>query len=92
LTAVDISRVSGVRVNHSSYGARPAPIGSRVLVCLFEHHIEIRDLKTQALLRNFIAMSYLRLGKLTHLPTSPFAPALPQSRASPHVGLDVTVH
>jgi transposase len=42
---------SCVRVDHSSYAARPAPIGSRVLVRVFEHHIEIRDLKTQALLR-----------------------------------------
>ena len=42
---------SCVRVEHSSYAARPAPIGTRVLVRVFEHHIEIRDLKTQALLR-----------------------------------------
>ena len=42
---------SCVRVEHSSYAARPAPIGSRVLVRVFEHRIEIRDLKTQALLR-----------------------------------------
>jgi len=28
---------------------------------------------------NFIAIAYLRLGKLTHLPSSPFVPALPQS-------------
>jgi len=28
---------------------------------------------------NFIAIAYLRLGKLTHLPTSPFVPALAQS-------------
>jgi transposase len=40
-----------VRIDHSSYAARPAPIGSRVLVRLFEHRVEIRDLKTQALLR-----------------------------------------
>jgi transposase len=40
-----------VRVDHSSYAARPAPIGSRVLVRVFERRIEIRDLKTQALLR-----------------------------------------
>lgn len=26
---------------------------------------------------NFIAIAYLRLGKLTHLPTSPFVPAMP---------------
>ena len=42
---------SCVRVDHSSYAARPAPIGSRVLVRKFEHRIEIRDLQTQALLR-----------------------------------------
>jgi transposase len=28
---------------------------------------------------NFIAIAYLRLGKLTHLPASPFLPAMPQS-------------
>jgi transposase len=28
---------------------------------------------------NFIAIAYLRLGKLTHLPTSPFVPAMAQS-------------
>lgn len=42
---------SCVRVDHSSYAARPAIIGSRVLVRLFEDHIEIRALATQALLR-----------------------------------------
>ena len=42
---------SCVRVDHSSYAARPAPIGSRVLVRLFARRLEIRDLKTQALLR-----------------------------------------
>lgn len=42
---------SCVRVDHSSYAARPAPIGSRVLVRVFGRRIEIRDLKTQALLR-----------------------------------------
>lgn len=40
-----------VRIDHSSYAARPAPIGSQVLVRLFEHRLEIRDLQTQALLR-----------------------------------------
>lgn len=40
-----------VRVDNSSYAARPAPIGSTVLVRLYEHSIEIRDHKTQALLR-----------------------------------------
>jgi transposase len=42
---------SCVRVDHSSYAARPAAIGSVVLVRVFEHRIEIRDLRTQALLR-----------------------------------------
>jgi transposase len=42
---------SCVRVDHSSYAARPAPIGTKVLVRVFTHRIEIRDLKTQALLR-----------------------------------------
>jgi transposase len=40
-----------VRVDHSSYAARPARIGSRVLVRVFEHHLEIRDFRTQELLR-----------------------------------------
>lgn len=40
-----------VRIEHSSYAARPAAIGSRVLVRVFERHIEIRDRATQALLR-----------------------------------------
>lgn len=40
-----------VRVDLCSYAARPALIGSIVLVRLFEHHLEIRDLKSQALLR-----------------------------------------
>ena len=43
---------SCVRVDHSSYAARPAPIGAKVLVRMFEHRIEIRDLRTQALLRS----------------------------------------
>lgn len=42
---------SCVRVDHSSYAARPAIIGTHVLVRLFEHHLEIRDLCTQSLLR-----------------------------------------
>jgi transposase len=42
---------SCVRVDHSSYAARPAPIGAKVLVRIFERRIEIRDLHTQALLR-----------------------------------------
>ena len=42
---------SCIRVKHSSYAARPAKIGERVLVRLFEHHLEIRNLTTQVLLR-----------------------------------------
>jgi len=42
---------SCVRIDHSSYAARPARIGAKVLVRLFDRHIEIRDLATQALLR-----------------------------------------
>jgi hypothetical protein len=40
-----------VRIDHSSYAARPAPIGSLVLVRIFEHRIEIRDLQSKSLLR-----------------------------------------
>lgn len=42
---------SCVRIDHSSYAARPAPIGSKVLVRLFERRLEIRDPRTHALLR-----------------------------------------
>lgn len=45
---------SCVLVDHSSYAARPAPIGSQVLVRIFDHRIEIRDLRTQALLRGHV--------------------------------------
>jgi transposase len=40
-----------VRVDNSSYAARPAAIGSTVLVRIYQHLIEIRDHKTQVLLR-----------------------------------------
>jgi transposase len=40
-----------VRVDNSSYAARPAAIGSTVLVRIYESLVEIRDHKTQALLR-----------------------------------------
>jgi hypothetical protein len=40
-----------VRVAHCSYAARPASIGSKVLVRIFAHRLEIRDRQTQALLR-----------------------------------------
>ena len=42
---------SCVRVDHSSYAARPAPIGSKVLVRIFERRIELRDIQTKQLLR-----------------------------------------
>lgn len=40
-----------VRVDHSSYAARPAAIGSKVLVRIYARRIEIRELSTGALLR-----------------------------------------
>ena len=40
-----------IRIDHSSYAARPARIGSRVLVRLFDHQVEIRDRQTHTLLR-----------------------------------------
>lgn len=40
-----------VRVDHSSYAARPAAIGSKVLVRIYSQRIEIRDLHTGSLLR-----------------------------------------
>ena len=42
---------SCVRVDHSSYAARPAAIGSKVLVRIYAQRIEIRDINTAALLR-----------------------------------------
>ena len=40
-----------IRHDHSSYAARPAAIGSQVLVRVFDRHLEIRDQRTLALLR-----------------------------------------
>ncbi len=40
-----------MRVDHSSYAARPASIGSKVLVRIYAQRIEIRDINTAALLR-----------------------------------------
>ena len=42
---------SCVRLQHSSYAARPAAIGSKVLVRVYAQRLEIRDLQTGALLR-----------------------------------------
>ncbi|NBV53278.1 MAG: hypothetical protein EBR83_07145, partial [Verrucomicrobia bacterium] len=44
-----------VQVDGAWYAARPAPIGSVVLVRLYAHEIEIRDLKTLALIRRHSA-------------------------------------
>jgi transposase len=43
---------SCVRVDHSSYAARPAAIGSKVLVRIYAQRIEIRDLTSGGLLRS----------------------------------------
>jgi len=42
---------SCVRVDHSSYAARPAVIGTKVLVRIYAQRIEIRNINTAALLR-----------------------------------------
>jgi transposase len=41
-----------ITVDGASYGARPAAIGSQVLVRVYDLEIEIRDLRTQALIRS----------------------------------------
>ncbi len=43
-----------VLVEHSSYAARPARIGTKVLVRIFDRHLEIRDRATKALLRTHV--------------------------------------
>ena len=43
---------SCVRVDHSSYAARPAAIGSKVRVRIFAQRIQIFDLQTGTLLRS----------------------------------------
>lgn len=40
-----------VQVDGAWYAARPAPIGAEVLIRLYEHEIEIRDLQTLELIR-----------------------------------------
>jgi hypothetical protein len=40
-----------VRVDHSSYAARPATIGAKVLVRIYKQRIEIRDMHSTELLR-----------------------------------------
>src|SRR5204863_69253 len=63
-----------VRVDNSSYAARPAAIGSTVLVRIYPSVIEIRDHNTQALLRTHARAA--RAGSLV-LPESerPFNPS-----------------
>ena len=63
-----------VRVDSSYYAARPAPIGSQVVVRIYTSTIEIRDRRTQALLRVHSRMAYP--GSVV-LPTSerPFNPS-----------------
>jgi transposase len=63
-----------VRVDSSSYAARPARIGTAVLVRLYDRSVEIRDLATQALLRTHVRSS--RPGSV-HLPDAerPFNPS-----------------
>ena len=46
-----VSDDTTVRIDHSWYAARPAAIGSLVLVRVFDSTIEVRDRQTQALLR-----------------------------------------
>lgn len=46
-----VSDDTTVRIDHSWYAARPAAIGSTVLVRVFDSTIEVRDRQTQALLR-----------------------------------------
>ena len=40
-----------IQVGNAWYAARPAPIGSRVLIRRYEHELEIRDLRTLELIR-----------------------------------------
>lgn len=40
-----------IQVQGAWYAARPAPIGSRVLIRLYEHELEIRDVQTLELIR-----------------------------------------
>ena len=48
----------------------------KLAVTLLRNTHAARGFRTAA---NFIAIAYLRLGKLTHLPASPFVPAVPSS-------------
>jgi hypothetical protein len=56
---------SCVRVDHSSYAARPAAIGSKVLVRIYAQRIEIRDIHTRALLRTHAKATTI-LDRLMH--------------------------
>lgn len=63
-----------VRVDNSSYGARPAAIGSKVLVRLYHRSLEIRDLATHALLRTHVRSE---IAGSVHIPHAerPFNPS-----------------
>ncbi|MEY9924932.1 transposase [Bradyrhizobium japonicum] len=70
-----------VRVDNSYYAARPAPIGSQVVVRIYTTTIEIRDRHTRALLRVHSRMAHP--GSVV-LPTSerPFNPSRQNRRAA----------
>ncbi|MHC2368149.1 transposase [Bradyrhizobium diazoefficiens] len=70
-----------VRVDNSYYAARPAPIGSQVVVRIYTTTIEIRDRHTRALLRVHSRMAHP--GSVV-LPTSerPFNPSRQTARAA----------
>ncbi len=64
------------------WGMRRNPTGWSATQVQAMHWLQHANLKTARAWRaaaNFIAIAYLRLGKLTHLPTTPFAPATAQS-------------
>ena len=59
------------------WGMRRNPSGWSVRQAIAMHWLQRANLKTARAWR--IAIAYLRMGKLTHLPTSPFVPAMPRS-------------
>ena len=59
------------------WGMRRNPSGWSVRQAIAMHWLQRANLKTARAWR--IAIAYLRMGKLTHLPTSPFTPAMPRS-------------
>ena len=67
-----------VRVDHSSYAARPAPIGSRVLVRLFERRIEIRKASADPARRHLRRAVRALCRTASHLPTTGACKHAPQ--------------